>query len=181
MSKALPIKNFDGYYVTDSGDVYTRKVCATNPDGRIKKLRKSKDKIGYLFVSLWKDNKKYPKKVHRLVADAFLKKEENKNEVNHKNGDKEDNRLINLEFCSRSENMKHAYNVLKRKGSMLGRTGKNSPYSKKVLQIKNGLILAVFDGTHEAERKTGIFHNSISACCNGKVKTAGSYQWKYIN
>lgn len=78
----------------------------------------SKDGKGYLFVSLSKDGKRYLKKVHRLVAQAFIPNPFRKPQINHKNGDKTNNGIDNLEWVTNAENMLHAYRVLGRKPSI---------------------------------------------------------------
>lgn len=111
MSKAVPIHNFPGYYITDSGDVYSRKTY-NNRNGRISKLKPIKTKNGYLRVCLWEEGRQSMALIHRLVAGAFIKNPANYQEVNHKNGIKSDNRANNLEWITHQENIKHAYNVL---------------------------------------------------------------------
>lgn len=116
MSRALRIKDFPDYYVTDDGCVYSRTVNKiSNPNGRIKKLHPPKTKAGYYQIGLYKNENRYFIGVHRLVAEMFIPNPENKKCINHKNGIRSDNRVENLEWCSYSENMKHAYKVLNRK------------------------------------------------------------------
>ena len=176
MSRALQIKKFPDYYVTDAGDIYSRNYHQT---GRIKKLTLKTSKTGYIYVCLYKDTGKHHCLVHRLVAETFIPNPENKPQVNHKNGIKRDNRVENLEWCTISENIKHKYSVLGYQGNMTGRLGPLSPFSKPVIQIKNNKIIKEFNGAHEAERETGIYFTHITACCNKKRKTAGGFQWEY--
>lgn len=180
MVKALQIKDFPDYYVTDTGDIYSRSENH-NPNGRIRKLKGWVNTYGYKVVDLLKDGNKKHKSVHRLVAEAFISNPENKCDVNHKNGIKTDNRVENLEWATRSENITHSFRVLHRSKpvGMSGKYGKDCPLSKIVLQIKDGKIIAEFYGLMEANRATGIDFRYISACCLGKRKNAGAYQWRY--
>ena len=152
--------------------------------GRIK--RKSKiikngiDTKGYCYVNLSKNGIVKNVRVHRIVAISFIPNIENKKEINHIDGNKQNNCVSNLEWATHKENIKHAIktNLLpKEKLIELSKLGveKNK---KQVAQIKNNVIIAIFDSTSKAYRITKIHH--ISCVANGNRNQAGGYQWKYI-
>lgn len=66
---------------------------------------------GYKQVQIMRNNKRYTKYVHRLVAECFIENPNNEPEVNHKDGNKANNKVENLEWCTRSENQKHSYRI----------------------------------------------------------------------
>ena len=99
------IENFPDYEVSNQGRVKSLKF------GKEIILTPGKNK-GYLIVKLYKNGKKYNKTVHRLVLKAFKPNEDlNKNECNHIDGNKTNNCVENLEWCTHSENIKHAFRV----------------------------------------------------------------------
>ena len=105
------IKGFEGLYaVTEDGRIYSHpRFGARTP----RYLKGGLDKDGYNLVILCKDGKRYTRKVHRLVAEAFIPNRDNKSQVNHIDGCKDNNNPSNLEWCSNSENQLHAINTLK--------------------------------------------------------------------
>lgn len=180
MVKAQRILYAPEYYITDSGEVYSRKN-KKNPLGRIKKMKNRIHSSGYLQVRFGKNGTN--KYIHRLVAEAFIPNYDNKPEVNHKNGIKTDNKVENLEWVTRSENLKHSYRILNKahpKG-FLGKRGILNKRSKIIQQIKDNIVVSEYYGAKEAERKTGIANGSIYRCCHGKQKTAGGYKWEFKN
>lgn len=102
----------DHIIVSKDGRIRTTDRYVTSGSGkRIQKgqlLKVSNDKDGYLLVSISINKKRVTKRVHRLVAETYIDNPEGKYEVNHINGDKKDNRIENLEWVTRQENMKHA-------------------------------------------------------------------------
>lgn len=144
--------------------------------GKIKSVNQNRN--GYLQVHLLHQKLV---SVHRLVAESFIPNPRCLKDVNHKNGIKTDNRVENLEWVSRSENIQHAYTILGRKKSWLGKKGNNNPRSRIVLQMLGNKILARFYGLNDAFSNTGIRPSTISMCCNGRYKSAGGFQWRYKN
>lgn len=140
MEKFYPLIGFDLYEISKSGII--RNI--TN-----KKTRKSKkDKKGYLRIGLMQKGRLITAKVHRLVAINFLENPQNKAQVNHINGIKDDNRLENLEWSTQSENMNHAIKTGLKKISEKQRIAArlvlmNNKYSeKKVIDIETKMIFA---------------------------------------
>ena len=118
------IKGFENYKINEYGEIISKERIIHDKAGHIYTLKERKlkpyvCKNGYLRVDLMKDGKRYPKFVHILVAENFLKrKDENKNIINHKDGNKQNCYYKNLEWCTYSENNQHAYdNHLKPRGS----------------------------------------------------------------
>ena len=175
MNKTKKIDGFSNYYITSDGKLYRRDIKT----GRIKKNNTTLDRNFYERVTMVKDGKLFNKFIHRLVAEAFIPNPENKPQVNHKNGNRSDNRVENLEWVTCKENIRYSYDILNRKGSRHNKFGINNPTAKVILQIKNGEIIAEFYGGKEAERKTGVSHADICRCCNNKRNKAGGYNWKY--
>lgn len=177
--KALQIKDFPNYYITENGNIYSRNYGRT---GRIKKLLPHKNYKGYLWVNLGRKNRKY---IHRLVAEAFLPNPSSLPQVNHKNGIKTDNRVENLEWITCSQNILHSYRILHRKNNLLGKRycagkyGKENHSSKIIQQIKNGVVIKEFYSAAEAKRLLNINSSNIISCCTEHRKTAGGFQWKY--
>lgn len=100
MKTWFPLNNFPGYEITAGGRVR----CA-----KTKKVKKqSLSDGGYFRVSITKDSKESTMRVHRLVAETFLPNPDNKPYVNHKDGNKQNNKRSNLEWCSQKENVNHA-------------------------------------------------------------------------
>jgi hypothetical protein len=102
------IEEFKNYEVSNLGNVRSLNYRRT---GETKILKLGKDKNGYLYICLWENGKQYFKTVHRLVATAFISNPQGKPQINHINGDKENNRVSNLEWCTGKENCQHAYNT----------------------------------------------------------------------
>ena len=97
------IEGYNDYYVTDEGDVYSYKYTVR------RKLKPRANTRGYLYVNLCKKGKYKSKSLHRLVAEAFLNNENELPQVNHIDGNKLNNNITNLEWCSASSNIKHAF------------------------------------------------------------------------
>lgn len=177
MSKALRIKDFPEYYATDSGDIYSANYRRT---GRIKIRLPYKNKNGYLMVPLLNKGKQKNCYVHRLVAESFIPNPENKPQVNHKNGNKTDNRVENLEWVSRSENQKHAHRVLGVPSSTLGKCGRLNVRSKPIVAAKGELVYEFESIQLAAKFLKGSHSNIVRAlkAHNGRDVAYG-YKWKY--
>lgn len=104
MDEYKTIKGFPSYSISATGVVVNRNEY----HNRISYLKSRKRKDGYHVISLSKDNKAKYFYLHRLIADHFIPNPKNKKYVNHKDGDKSNNRVSNLEWCTASENSQHA-------------------------------------------------------------------------
>ena len=134
---------------------------------------------GYYQISAWNKGNQKTFLLHRILAEAFIPNPENKAEVNHKDGNKLNNSLENLEWVSRSENIRHGIINGLIPSPWKNKSGSLHTRSKTVLQLKDNQIISEFGSSREAARETGISYGTISNVLLGTGKTAGGYSWKY--
>lgn len=160
----------DLYQVSDEGRVKSLKYRGSNRECILKNRKATK---GYLQVALWKNRKCKENQVHRLVAEAFISNPDNLPQVNHKDEDKTNNKVENLEWCTNEYNHNYGTRNLRAGG------GLNGIGSKQVYQITiGGKLVNIWPSAMECGRN-GFSQSGISACCNGKLKTYKGYKWYY--
>jgi len=172
-----PIAGFEGLYeVSNLGQVKSLERLRITKGGGITKvceriLKQTLNKFGYCKVTLTKAGKHHFFVAHRLVAMAFIPNPEIKPEINHKDGNKQNNCVDNLEWCTPTENKRHAYAT-----GLNG--GEHIKTRKRVNQYDmNFNLIATYPSIAEAERATKT--KNIWMCCNFKCKAAGGYIWRY--
>ena len=157
------VKSLDRY-VEYIGTNQTHKKMKMKQFKKGKILKPVVHKNGYFFVTTIKH-----KSIHRLVAETFLLNPDNLPQVNHIDGNKQNNCVNNLEYCTQSENMQHAY-----KNKLV------KHFSKKVNQYDlDGNFIKKWNSIREAQYKLKLYH--ISDCCYGKRSKCGGYIWRFVN
>ena len=172
------ISNFeDKYTVTNKGEVFSFN------NGKKVPLSLVLGKRGYFVVSLSSSNKAKQYRVHRLVAEAFIPNPQQKPCVNHKDGNKQNNCVENLEWVTYGENKHHSFVVLGERHWMQDKLGKLCIHHKVVEQIdpSNGKVVARYYGAQEAHRVTGFSQGNISSVCRKQRRIANGFYWRYAN
>lgn len=142
--------------------------------GKIKSLRFDKEMImtnrinsnGYVDIIFTKDGEGKSIRVHRIVGEHFLDNSQGYPVINHIDGDKQNNHVDNLEWCTYSHNNKQAY-----------QQGLNK--TKPVIQLNlDGTIVREWHSMKEASKAVHTHSSNIRKCIQGKLKIAGGYLWK---
>lgn len=182
------VDGFSCYYISNKGRVKSTRYLGK--EGKVRILKSSEDAKGYLRITLRADGDVKNCKIHRLVAEAFLDNPEGKTEVNHKDGNKKNNFVENLEWCTSHENIKHAYdNGLKENNrafaKVLGNTKGKEVLAKymeahktpvEATNIKTGEVFK-FSSQTEAAQKLNLEQANICKVLCGKRKHTGGYRF----
>ena len=173
------IEGYEGYYeVSNLGNIRSvdrvvpqKNNCVKAIHGRL--IRQSTHyKTGYKSVMLSKNGVHKRLSVHRLVGKAFLPNPDNLPEINHKDENKANNSVDNLEWCD------HSYN--NRYGTIPQRKSEWSSKRVEQFDLITGDVIATFPSGTVAARTLGFPQTSISACCHGKTNHCRGYGWRFI-
>ena len=149
----------DLYSITDTGEIYSKR--------RNTYLAPKINKYGYKEVCLFKDDKRYYMRVHRLVAEHFCEHPENCNVVNHLDGNKLNNKASNLEWTTVQGNTKHAYdnNFGNMKEIQLKASKKGAEKSKKKVAVyKDGIYFNTYNSKEICAKELGVNPKTIFNC-----------------
>ena len=172
----MKIKNIEGYdgiyQVSECGKVYSKRFSKTI------EMKQPITNHGYFQTGLTKNGVRKFWSVHRLVAMQFIQNPENKPCVNHIDGVKTNNLVENLEWCTYSENMQHAFDI----GLKKQKKGSENKKSKSVIQFDfHNNIVKIWGSIIDIQRELGFKQGNIVQCCklNVKYKTAYGFKWRY--
>ena len=183
--KSIPM--FNDYYIADGGDILSFKHIGRFPNG--KRLSKQIDKLGYERVCLMKDKRLKHILVHRLVGETFIPNkttfksmpDENRDEIdldkleiNHKDENKLNNYVSNLEWCTHKYNSNYGTRTARIIPQTIDKTRR--PIDQYTM---DGMLIKEWYSTNEAARTLGLIQQNITKCCQGKRKSVGGYVWKY--
>lgn len=156
-----PIKDYENLYEISNFGVI-RKVKTKRP------LKVFYRTNGYYTTSLCKNYKVTMIYLHRVIAETFIPNPNNLPCINHIDGNKTNNDLSNLEWCSYSDNNRHAYEI-------------GLKNCKKVAQYDiDGNLIKIYNSVINASKETNISQANISSCALGKRNKAGGFIWKYL-
>jgi len=145
-------------------------------------LKQTKCKNGYYYVALCKDKKVKSIPVHRLIAITFLDNSNNLPCINHIDGNKSNNKISNLEFCTYSHNNKEAYKLGLKPSLKLRQNYYSIKKSKKVNQYdKEHNFIKQWDSINEIVRALKVNRQNVSACCNKKITSSYGYIFEFID
>lgn len=169
------IEGYEGLYqVSNTGKVKSLETWDVNKDCYVKREKMLKfdyHRRGYQIVTLTNKKKRKRHQVHRLVAKAFIENPENLPQVNHKDENKQNNHVDNLEWCTNYYNNRYGTRdervAIKHKKPVV-------QFDCEMHEVKeyDSIVGAVKQNNYKAAA-------SISECCRGKRKTAYGYVWKY--
>jgi len=159
------------YEISSLGNVRSITHKTLCKDGRTrtyvgKNLVPKIDRHGYKRVALGRQNDNIA--IHRLVAQTFIDNPNNYPCINHIDGNKLNNSIENLEWCTYSENLIHAYKT------------KLNPRPKRVKQMTmDGVLIKEWESATQCSKETGISRSKIGECCLGKRKAHRGYRWVF--
>lgn len=158
-----PIKDFgtyNTYFISNEGEIRNQKGIT---------LKQTLDKYGYPRIMLRdKNGKRKYIYVHRLVAVAFIENPNNYECINHKDENPKNNKVSNLEWCTKQYNNTY--------GNRINKASKSC--KKKVQCIETGII---YDSAKDVGIELNINRSHITDCCKGKRHKTGGYSWRYVN
>jgi hypothetical protein len=185
------IEELTGYFLKVQEfdkDVLFCKKYLIKSCGQVTNIKKNKvlkgsiTRVGYLRYFFSHEGKRFRVSAQRLIATCFIPNPDNKPQVNHKDGNKLNNDVSNLEWCTGSENALHSYKYLGKKPNKTGagKFNEKHPRSKRILQISlDGKIVNEWVCANEVRRKLGFSRGNICSCARGELKSANGYKWQY--
>ena len=157
------VKEYSNYEVNQLGEIRHKK--------RQKILKPRDNNGGYQYVNFKINGKNTNFAVHRIVANAFIPNPNGYTEVNHKDYNKKNNCVNNLEWVSSSQNKQHSY---------LKQENKKSRGKAVNQYTKEGTFLKTFDSVSDAAKELGCCVAAISNCCLGRTKTSQGFRWSFV-